>query len=370
MISEEFFETLHQHFNNALPFVVYRKPNDIEVKALLQKDNAIHEVHDFSERGFVFAPFDDREQSIVIPLKASESIKTDFVLSNDIDPSLQEIKYSEAEKRHHIHLVQKGIDTIKDNAFQKVVLSRCEVANISEANPITIFKRLLNTYPTAFAYCWYHPKVGLWLGATPETLIQVTGNRFKTMSLAGTQKYNGSLDVVWQDKERHEQEYVTNFIVDSLKASVESLNTSKPITIKAGNVLHLKTAISGVLQSSLNTILEELHPTPAVCGLPKESAKQFILKEENYNREFYTGFLGELNMQEKQLRNTNRQNVENNAYASIKTSSHLFVNLRCMQLKESKALIYVGGGITKESDAEQEWQETINKTLTIKAVLD
>jgi len=370
MISEDFFATLQQHFNKSLPFVVYTKPNDIEVKALLQKDNAIHFINDFSERGFVFAPFDDKEKAMVLPIKASEAIKMDFVVSNDTDIVIKESIYSESEKLQHVQLVQKGIDAIKNNAFQKVVLSRCEVVKHSEDNPIKIFKRLLNKYTTAFVYCWYHPKVGLWLGATPETLVQVTGNRFKTMALAGTKKYKGTDDVFWDDKEKKEQEYVTNFIVNSLKDSVETLNVAKPITVKAGNVLHLKTAISGILQSELSTVITKLHPTPAVCGLPKEKAKQFILKEENYNREFYTGFLGELNMQEKQLRNTNRQNVENNAYVSIKTSSHLFVNLRCMQLKESKALIYVGGGITNESDAVQEWQETINKKLTIKAVLD
>jgi len=370
MISEDFFATLHQHFNNALPFVAYRKPNNVEVKALLQKDNTIHFINDFSEHGFVFAPFDNKEKAIVMPLNASEAITTDFVLSNDIDISLHETKHSESEKLQHIQLVQKGLEVIKNNTFQKVVLSRCEVVDISKDNPIKIFKRLLNKYTTAFVYCWYHPKVGLWLGATPETLVQVTGNRFKTMALAGTKKYNGKDDVLWDDKEKKEQEYVTNFIVDSVKDVVETLKISQPSTVKAGNVLHLKTALSGVLKSELNTIIKKLHPTPAVCGLPREIAKHFILKEENYKREFYTGFLGELNIKEKQLRNTNRQNVENNAYASIKTSSHLFVNLRCMQLKDSKALIYVGGGITNESDAEEEWQETINKTLTIKAVLD
>jgi isochorismate synthase len=370
MISEDFFAKLHQHYNNIRPFVAYRKPNNVEVKALLQKDNTIHFVNDYSEHGFVFSPFDNKEKAIVMPLKASEAIKTDFVLSSDMDISLHKTKHSESEKLQHIQLVQKGIDVIKNNTIQKVVLSRYEVVDPSEDNPVNIFKRLLNKYDTAFVYCWYHPKVGVWLGATPETLVQITGNRFKTMALAGTKKYNGTDDVIWDNKEKKEQQYVTDFIVESLKDSVENLNVSKPITVKAGNVLHLKTVISGILQSDLNNIIKKLHPTPAVCGLPKEKAKQFILKEENYKREFYTGFLGELNIKEKQLRNTNRQNVENNAYASIKTSSHLFVNLRCMQLKDSKALIYVGGGITNESDAEEEWQETINKTLTIKAVLD
>ena len=88
MISEDFFATLQQHFNKSLPFVVYTKPNDIEVKALLQKDNAIHFINDFSEHGFVFAPFDNKEKAIVMPLNASEAITTDFVLSNDIDISM------------------------------------------------------------------------------------------------------------------------------------------------------------------------------------------------------------------------------------------------------------------------------------------
>lgn len=375
MISEDFFETLHKHFNNALPFVVYRKPNDIEVKGLLQNDNAIHEVNDFSDCGFVFAPFDGREKTIVIPLNVSESIKMDFIKTGVSEISHQDFKYVETEKLEHINLVQKGIDAINNKNLLKVVLSRCEVVLLPDDNPITIFKRLLNTYPTAFAYCWYHPKVGLWLGATPETLLQVKGNRFSTMALAGTQLFKGTIDVKWKDKELEEQQIVTNSIFRDLKEKVDVITVSEPKTIKAGSLLHLQTKISGTVLKKLGTVnlqllLGGLHPTPAVCGFPKENAKQFILKEEKYNREFYTGFLGELNMQEKQTRNTNRKNVENNAYASIKTTSHLFVNLRCMQLKDSQALIYVGGGITKDSNAEQEWQETVNKTLTIKAVLD
>lgn len=370
MISEDFFASLYEHFNNALPFVVYKKPDDSEVKGLLQNDNTIHFVNDFSEHGFVFAPFDDKEKTIIVPLNTSEEIKTDFIVSNDIDIARKKFLKSESEKHQHIQLVQKGIDAIKDNTFQKVVLSRCEVVKLSEDDPIKIFKRLLNKYTTAFVYCWYHPKVGLWLGATPETLLQVTGHRLKTMALAGTKKYNGKEDVIWDDKEKKEQEYVTHFIADSLKNVVETLKISQPVTVKAGNVMHLKTVLSGILKSDLNTVITKLHPTPAVCGLPKQSAKEFIIKKENYNREFYTGFLGELNMNERQQRNANRHNIENNAYVSIKKCSHLYVNLRCMQLKNLKALIYVGGGITQESEAKQEWQETINKSLTIKAVLD
>jgi isochorismate synthase len=370
MTSETFFDSLLEHFNNALPFVAYRKPNNSIVNGLLQNDDTVHDVDDFSESGFVFAPFNDKEKSILIPFNTSETIRMDYVVLKDRETSHQKIKYAEEDKLKHIKLVKKGIDAISDNVFQKVVLSRCEVVSLREANPVTIFKRLLDAYPTAFVYCWYHPKVGLWLGATPETLIHVEANRYKTMALAGTQQYKGSLEVVWQDKEKQEQEYVTNLIVDNLKASVENINISKPMTVRADNVVHLKTTISGVLKSNLQHILKILHPTAAVCGLPKKPAKEFILNEENYTREFYTGFLGELNINNKRNRNTNRQNVENSAYASIKRETYLFVNLRCMQIKDAKALIYVGGGITKDSIPELEWVETINKGLTMKAVLN
>ena len=126
-----------------------------------------------------------------------------------------------------------------------------------------------------------------------------------------------------------------------------------------------------MIESSENLypVIEALHPTPAVCGFPKQKAKEFILQHENYNRQYYTGFLGELNLKQSRTRNTNRRNVENNAYAVVKTYSNFYVNLRCMQLKNETALVYVGGGITRDSDPEKEWEETVNKTKTIGNVL-
>ena len=173
-------------------------------------------------------------------------------------------------------------------------------------------------------------------------------------------------------KEIEEQNIVTNFIIENLQPLTSNLKVEKVETTKAGSLLHLKTNISGTIDFktlNLKQMLQTLHPTPAVCGFPKQSAKQFILENENYNREFYTGFLGELNLKEKTFRNSNRHNIENDAYATLKTVSNLFVNLRCMQLKSNEAILYVGGGITKDSKPEDEWKETVNKTQTIKSVL-
>jgi isochorismate synthase len=220
-------------------------------------------------------------------------------------------------------------------------------------------------------YCWFHPKVGLWLGATPETLLQVSNKRFKTMSLAGTKNFEGTLKVNWSSKEINEQKIVTDFIIEKLQTEISDLQVSDTETIKAGSLLHLRAIVSGRLnqKNQLHNILEKLHPTPAVCGYPTKEAKQFILANERYHREFYTGFLGEFNFKERRTRNSNKRNVENNAYTSVKTVTNLFVNLRCMQLKEKKALIYIGGGITSDSIPENEWQETVYKSDTIKKAL-
>ncbi len=370
MTSEDLFDSIERYFDDALPFVSYRKPNTLEVKALFQNDDTIYNVSDFTESGFVFAPFDDSEKAVLIPIEASE----EFSVSVEVEDSkIEGASHSNQDgKDFYIKLVEKGVEVIKSERLSKVVLSRNETIEFPDLNFIQIFKRLLHTYPTAFVYCWYHPKIGLWLGATPETLLKVEGNRFSTMALAGTQKYNGTLDVVWQDKEKNEQQIVTNYIANSLKSSSNTLNISEVETVKAGNLLHLQTKIIGTSNSrfvNLQAILKALHPTPAVCGFPKDIAKQFILENENYNREYYAGFLGELNIKEKTNRNPKRRNVENSAYGTVKTVSNLYVNLRCVQLKETKALIYVGGGITKNSNPESEWQETVNKSQTIKKVL-
>ncbi len=379
MTLEDFFSRIETHYRNKIPFVVYRKPNEDVIKALLQETNDLHFTKDFTEQGFVFSPFDDSENSVLIPTEASETISVSKVVSststslgiNPVEMPLVGKYTDENSKKRHINLVKKGVNAINNNEFEKVVLSRMEAINISEPNPISIFKNLLNLYTSAFIYCWYHPKVGLWLGATPETLIKIEGKQFSIMALAGTQDYEGTLDVVWQEKEKEEQHIVTDFIIESLKPLVEKINTSQTETVKAGNLLHLKTMISARLQSnsSLKDVVSVLHPTPAVCGFPKMSAKQFILKNEGHNREFYTGFLGELNLETIKSPRSGKRNIENRAYAITKKSTQLYVNLRCMQIKSHQALIYVGGGITKSSDAVSEWEETVSKSLVIKNVL-
>jgi isochorismate synthase len=368
-----FFNKIESQFSSNLPFVAYAKPNSDDVIALLQEDSHLFEVKDFNESGFIFAPFNNKDKTVLFPLE-----KTKYLLTNRVEfknfekPYLNEKNKENQSKYFHLKLVEKGLIAIKEKQFFKVVLSRKEELSFTKYNVFSIFKSLLNIYKTAFVYCWYHPKIGLWLGATPERFLKISGQQFSTMALAGTQAYKGSLEVQWQKKEIEEQQFVTDFLKSSLTPFVDQLKLSDVKTIKAGSLLHLQTDVNALLKQNMkiSALIKNLHPTPATCGLPKDNAKAFILENENYNREFYTGFLGELNLKQKSSRNTNRRNVENNAYVTVKNVTNLYVNLRCMQIKDDKALLYIGGGITKDSIPELEWQETINKTKTMKSILE
>lgn len=372
-----FYERLWKQYDQNLPFVAYRKPGEKKVDSFLQKSSEVFSTEDFSESGFVFAPFDDHRKPILIPENASEKLTFEQEISeeNSAVATSSKKEISKEEKTAHVQLVEKAVSALKAGEMEKVVLSRREEVELKKEDPLQLFKELLNSYPIAFVYCWYHPEVGCWLGATPETLFKVEGNRFSTMALAGTQKFQGTMEVEWGEKEKQEQQFVTDSIFEDLEKvgiSSSEVKSSAAYTAKAGSLLHLKTDISGRLkdsQTGLKKIITALHPTPAVCGLPKEKAKEFILSEEGYDREFYTGFLGELNLQKNTQRSRNRRNVENLAYRAVKKETDLHVNLRCMKIEAGKAVLFIGGGITKDSNSEAEWEETVNKSQTMKKVL-
>ena len=350
------FDKIVNSYQKKQPFVVYRKPESIDFAGFFQKNDTLYFLDDTSKSGFIFAPFNASNKTIFF-----SSEKTDFISEKLHFTSLENSDYNFVEnsiqKENHIKIVQNAIDEISKGTFKKVVISRKEAIKLKGFNLVEVFQKLLQNYPTAFVYVWFHPKVGLWLGATPETLLKIENSDFETMSLAGTQVANDLQHAVWQQKELKEQGLVTSFIQNQLKNLSSDLETSPIETIKAGNLFHLRTKVSGKLnleKSALKDLIEALHPTPAVCGLPRNESKKFILENENYDREFYTGFLGELNL---------------NNYDSDVKKSMLYVNLRCMKIIETTANLFIGGGITKDSNPEKEWQETVSKSKTMKLVL-
>ncbi|MFD2519609.1 chorismate-binding protein [Emticicia soli] len=339
--------------------------------------------------GFAFSPFINPEGNDTYFLKADlhyifsdttnyeNEVFQEVISPSSLDPSFIELQkarlsakpffYTQngaveeaTKKEDFIEEVETAINEIEAGNFKKVVLSRTKIITIpNDFEIVSVFDKLCNAYPNAFVSAVSIPSLGIvWMGATPETLVsQDAQGIFRTMALAGTQSAydaDGNLiktsEAMWRQKEIEEHALVSRYIVSCLKKiRVREFEEEGPKTVIAGNLMHLRMDYS-VDTVEINfpematVMLDLLHPTSAVCGMPKEPAKQFILANEKYNREFYSGFLGPVNIQQE---------------------SHIFVNLRTMKLQNGVATLYAGCGITADSSAEKEWLETEMKLQTL-----
>jgi isochorismate synthase len=210
---------------------------------------------------------------------------------------------------------------------------------------IQYFKKLIQLNHDAFCYLFYQSEIGVWIGASPEKLLNLDNGIVTTFALAGTKK---DMNHSWTDKEFREQKIVEEQIVTDLKRKCINIEIGVLQTVKAGNLYHLKSVIKAKTKKSSSELIKLLHPTPAIAGTPKNKAISYINKMENYNRSFYTGYLGLFE----------------------KNSCDIYVNIRCAKIFEENLAIYVGGGITKDSKAPDEWNEIVNKSQTMLAVFN
>ncbi|MDQ2771398.1 MAG: chorismate-binding protein, partial [Bacteroidota bacterium] len=267
-----------------------------------------------------------------------------------------------ATQAEYFGLVRTGVAAIADKALVKVVSSRAERRPLPPGfDPLVAFAGLSTQYPRAFVSLVSVPGVGTWLGASPEVLAEVTADgQFHTIALAGTQPLTPGLlpqEAIWRQKEIEEQALVARYIVNCFKQlRLREYHETGPRTVAAGQLLHLRTDFEVDLQNvpnaaSLGTdMLRLLHPTSAVGGMPKVPALAFLQQHEGYDRAYYSGFLGPVNVEAPGI-------------------ARLFVNLRCLQLRPTEAILYAGTGLTIDSDPAREWQETEMKMQTVGAVL-
>lgn len=361
---QELIQKAADAYSGQVAFVLYSKPHSGWLQAIFQKDETLNYSKDFTETGFIFSPFDGASASVI--LQADEILNAKIDLEKPVaDAFDHEEKIQQDDRERYLAMITKALVEIEKGDLKKVVLSR-RIEVDHDSGPLVLFQRVLHEYPNAFCYLWHHPQVGTWIGATPEILIKSDGRHFKTMSLAGTQSALEFAKPEWTHKELGEQQMVTDYIEDALKGVAVSVVKSDMETIRAGDLWHLRTKLTGrFAPEAFGEVLRALHPTPAVCGTPLENAKAFIYAHEGYARTFYTGFLGELNMVTEVPRNKNRKNHEHNAYRTVVKKSELYVNLRCMIVHREKAEIFVGGGITADSAPEKEWEETVFKSSTM-----
>ncbi len=346
--------------SKGLPFVVYRLPQEKEVSYVVQTSPEVEHLH-FSRldtfSGFVIAPFLSYQTGNFLGIKPdlfSSGTLTDSqknVLTALPDSGLRFASENrEVSQNEYLAQAKNLITTMKKGAIRKVVLSRYFSKKVEKIfTPETFFNQLCADYPAAFVYLFYLPGHGIWAGATPETLLHKQGAIYETMALAGTQLYSENL--TWEKKERQEQQYVEDFVEMKLQSlDISRYKKGEKESVRAGTLTHLRTLFQideSALRGKVAPFISLLHPTPAVGGLPQQSACEQIAATEKHERRFYTGFLGPWNLEKRQ---------------------HLFVNLRCAEIGKNHLGIYVGGGLTAESDPLSEWNETVNKSQTLLSV--
>ncbi|KAA3623720.1 MAG: isochorismate synthase [Flavobacterium sp.] len=350
MRTDPVLNTLESHYSKQLPFVIYALPGSMTVIGLFQRTDELFRTTTLSEKGFVMAPFHKSASVPLIPLSCSDLISADITPLYTKD-GINEIVEDIDSRTRYMALVSKAVETLSNSEMKKVVVSRKKDLPLQSFNIVKFASFLFSENTDAFRYLWFHPKTGLWCAASPELLLSVTDQAFKTMSLAGTRPKVKHGERPWTEKEIEEQQLVTNAILRDLKPFTATIDISETYTSSAATLQHLRTDISGLLKStaSIKQLVDTLHPTPAVCGTPAKDALGFIDKFEGYDRTFYTGYVGPVNLGA--------------------SSSSLFVNLRCIRLSNKVATIYTGGGITVLSDPHSEWIETCNKQQTMLKLL-
>ena len=352
-------------------FALWRIPGEAPRFAMQTSGSAriLYHIEELDEQsGFVIAPFHVSQQHPIVlirpdiqELPLGEETTVSCLWDGSSMPTEQEFHHRETFvssrktlKEDYSRRFNAFIEPLRRKQFEKLVLSRCQTIPADRANfsPAAAFHKATGRYKYSYVYLCHTPATGTWLGCTPEIILSGKNGEWHTVALAGTQPLqNGELPTEWDDKNREEQEYVSFYIRKQLQALGIKPAETAPVPVRAGELSHLKSDFRFPLPDNkkLGDLLKRLHPTPAVCGLPKEETYHFIRENEGHDRSYYSGFIGWLAPEEK---------------------SDLYVNLRCMNILPDAFVLYAGGGILASSEAESEWLETEAKMQTMMRLLD
>lgn len=362
--------------HEGLAFAAWKLPGAETVYFAASAEPALlHDVNlEESSPGFLFSPFDPGQKKVFLPADELFTIDggvaathrgsmlarlqqaTGKPLRGYSRPFLQAAYVTPIQ---YADLVRRCQDAVNRGDFEKVVPSRTREITLPDGFSVSrTFVELGRKYPTAMVSLFSSAITGTWMGATPELLVTVDAQQhFRTVAVAGTQPFVPGKDlksVTWTQKEIEEQALVERYIISCFKRiRLREFDEHGPRTVIAGNVVHLKTEFEVDMVATRypqlgSVMLQLLHPTSAVCGMPMETSLAFLKMHEGYPREYYSGYLGPL---------------------KINQESHLFVNLRCMQLGDTSARLYAGGGVLGDSDPQREWEETELKMNTLLSVI-
>lgn len=342
------FTNLHKSaINNAieqgLNFALFRDKNSEEL-IFISDDNSSRKIRS-NTQFFATNWLDKYSNRIIINDKLSLEEAAEYI--GDKNYKLKQPYNIDTEKDEYIKDLTDVIYSLSQNGG-KVVLSRTIAANLSN-DIATIAANYFEANSNAYC-CLLHTKdTGCWLIASPELLLSanLTTHELQSVALAGTRKAD-TFDP-WDKKNIHEQRIVRDFIIEAFNEMQIKYKVGETSTLRTNNIEHLATFVSGKFENEndIETIIDKLNPTPALCGTPREIAIGTINHIEKHPRRLYGGYFGFAN--------------QHNFKA--------IVTLRCAQLSTSTACIYVGGGITDESIPSLEWDETSLKSQVISKII-
>ncbi len=325
-----------------IAFAAYRLPGD-RVRFLASRcDAAVHDTADMFSITMWNRPYAESA-------RISADYDENTVREINYGKSCDDIFYPSTDRNEYNHNLAALVDLLADRGG-KTVISRIISGEADSIDWTEAAEMLFATFPKSFCHIYYHPMTGAWLGATPEILVRSDrrDNLISTMALAGTKTLPGE----WDDKNRQEQQMVTDFIVERLQPLSTKMEISPVTDLEYGNIAHLCTRIRCVTAESVThqMVCDALSPTPAVAGLPKEKALDEIKRFERHERLCYGG------------------------YITVKTPDRpeiiSYVNLRCIHFRGNRFSIYAGGGITSRSIPEKEWDETEAKAKVLKEIIN
>ena len=346
-------------------FALFRLPYAMEATCVRQTTGEPTELKACQElngrQGFVMAPFEVKTGQPILLIRPDEvtivDLREGITGLQGAIPPLDAVPTAGGSRGSYAIDFANFHAQLCMGTFQKIVLARCADEPQTEAlSPEALFMRACERYPRMFIALVWTAKSGCWLTATPEILLEGQDNHWRTIALAGTMRLEGESlagegeTATWTTKNIHEQRIVTTYITECLEQFTSEFHEEGPRTVRAADLVHLRSDFTFTLPDNqhIGDLLQVLHPTPAVCGLPKREAFRFITHNEHTPRRYYSGFMGMIGEME----------------------THLYVSLRCMNIARDGYRLYAGGGLLKESSEELEWQETEAKMETMRRILD
>lgn len=371
MIPRDSYEIIDTLIKQGRSFAIWRIPGEDRLHFRMQSAGSpclLYDIKDLNERsGFVIAPFQVTAERPIVLIQPDvfelRSMNNEELIMNNeraqddhyslftIHSSLSEVSESEEQERY-AYRFSLFTNPLLKGSQDKLVLSRSKTIRKDPSfSPGKAFFAAEERYIRSYVYLCHTPETGTWMGGTPEILLSGEKGDWQTVALAGTQSLrDGKLPKSWDHKNWREQQLVASYIRRQLSTLGITPEEKGPYSARAGEVSHLKSDFFFSLPNAekLGDVLQLLHPTPAVCGLPKEEAYHFIIENEGYDRSYYSGFIGWLNPKGK---------------------TDLYVNLRCMNILPQTFTLYAGGGLLAASQLEDEWQETEDKLDTMRRIV-